>query len=112
MNSEDNLTMRDDNQSKDNVAFNWSKSNKCAGRVTKPYLENDMIMITDNNSNRDYGRNQIEFSTVSASGNGKYCDYKNGYITIPLVCRLISDINFAAGTLGKQLDMKGSDLKL
>jgi hypothetical protein len=50
----------------------------------KPFLEKQLVYITDNNPS-SYVSNEIMFETGSLSSNGRYNDYLNAYIVIPLV---------------------------
>ena len=77
----------------DNVSYN--KSLKLDGSIAdKPYLQKEMVYVIDNNSSTNYSRNQVEFETISLSNNGKWCDYRNGYISIPTVTVLTSSEDF------------------
>ena len=79
----------------DNVSYN--KSLKLDGAIAeKPYLSKEMLYVIDNNGSTNYSRNQVEFETISLSNNGKWCDYRNGYISIPTVTVLESSENFEA----------------
>lgn len=48
------------------------------------FLEKQQIYVVDSNS-RNYSRNQIDFDTVSLSNNGRFVDYREGFIDIPVV---------------------------
>ena len=68
----------------DNVSYD--KSMELDGSIAdKPYLQKEMLYVIDNNGSTNYSRNQVEFETISLSNNGKWCDYRNGYISIPTV---------------------------
>ena len=78
----------------DNVSYD--KSMELDGAIAeKPYLSKEMIYVIDNNGSTNYSRNQVEFETISLSNNGKWCDYRNGYISIPVVTVLTSPTAFA-----------------
>ena len=78
----------------DNVSYD--KSMELDGSIAdKPYLSKEMLYVIDNNGSTNYSRNQVEFETVSLSNNGKWCDYRNGYISIPVVTVLTSGTVFA-----------------
>ena len=77
----------------DNVSYD--KSMELDGSIAdKPYLQKEMLYVIDNNGSTNYSRNQVEFETVSLSNNGKWCDYRNGYISIPTVTVLTSPTVF------------------
>ena len=79
----------------DNVSYD--KSMELDGSIAdKPYLQKEMVYVIDNNSSTNYSRNQVEFETISLSNNGKWCDYRNGYISIPVVTVLTSTEIFAS----------------
>ena len=69
----------------DNVSYEYSMSSDSAEVAGKPYLKKELLYVIDNNGSQDYSRNQVEFETVSLSNNGKWADYKNGFISIPCV---------------------------
>ena len=50
-----------------------------------PFLEKDLAYVVDNNGGDEYSRNQVEFDTTSQSNNSKWTDFKNGYMSIPVV---------------------------
>ena len=78
--------------------MSYNKSLKLDGSIAdKPYLSKEMLYVIDNNGSTNYSRNQVEFETVSLSNNGKWCDYRNGYISIPVVTVLTSTVNFIGG---------------
>jgi len=65
-----------------------------------PYLEKELSYVIDNNGGPDYSRNQVEFDTTSNSNNGKWTDFKNGYMSIPVVAvvtRSAGDLTAAEG---------------
>ena len=79
----------------DNVSYD--RSLKLDGSIAdKPYLQKEMLYVIDNNGSTNYSRNQVEFETISLSNNGKWCDYANGYISIPTVTVLTSGTAFVA----------------
>ena len=51
----------------------------------KPFLRKELIYVIDNNGSNDYSRNEVTFETVSISNNGKWSDYKDAFISIPMV---------------------------
>lgn len=63
---------------------------------TTPFTKKEMINIVDNNSG-NYQPGTITFETTSLANCGKYCDYANAYIAVPLVITL-SGTDFATAT--------------
>ena len=53
-------------------------------QADKPFLEKSLVYIQDLNPT-SYSTNEIIFETASLSSNGRYNDYTNAYISIPLV---------------------------
>jgi hypothetical protein len=72
----------------DNSNFGFAMSSDSGMQVDKPYLKKELLYVIDNNGGPDYSRNQVQFETVSISNNGKWADYRNGFVSIPLVCVL------------------------
>ena len=55
-----------------------------------PFTKKEMINIVDNNSG-NYQPGTITFETTNLADCGKYCDYSNAYIAIPVVITLSSN---------------------
>jgi hypothetical protein len=86
-----------------------------------PFLKKEMVFV-DDQSQRNYSSSQVTIETTTLSNNGRWCDYSQGYIVIPLVITVAgtldsngSVINFSTDEL-KQADMllclKNSNLNL
>jgi hypothetical protein len=100
-------------ESQDTVSYSSALSNEHSQPVEKPYLKKELLYVIDNNGSDDYSRNQVQFETVSISNNGKWADYKNGFISIPLVCTLArSHENVSAADGPNLLDFKASNVNL
>ena len=56
--------------------------------VEKPFLKKDLLWINDNNTSGTYSTNQIVFETTSLANNGRYNNYEEAFISIPLVITL------------------------
>ena len=56
--------------------------------ATPPFLKKEMVYVIDNNGSSNYSRNQVEFETLSLSNSGKWADYSEGFISIPVVVSL------------------------
>jgi hypothetical protein len=65
--------------------------------VDKPFLEKSLVYIQDLNPT-SYATNEIIFETASLSSNGRYNDYKNGYIEIPLIMAVTGKSGATAST--------------
>lgn len=89
----------------DNVSY--EKSAQLNGDIAeKPYLTKELLYVIDNNNSTSYSRNTVEFETIAMSNNGKWCDYSNGFISIPLVAVIASNTAFGAGDQENGLLMK------
>jgi hypothetical protein len=62
----------------------FEKSNELADKDDVPFLKKEMVYIDDQNQ-RNYSSNQVTIETTTLSNNGRYLDYHQGYLTIPLV---------------------------
>ena len=72
-----------DTQTQDNIVYENSMGDYTP--TEKPFLKKDMVYVIDDNSSSDYSRNQISWSTTSLSNSGRFIDYANGFLSIPLV---------------------------
>jgi hypothetical protein len=100
---------------KDNVVFDFSDGNEMSVIASKPFLKKELIYIIDQNGSSDYSRNQVVFETLSIANNGRYADYKDGFVSFPLHITLASDTDFATGAdvnLRSKIEMKGSNLNV
>ena len=88
----------------------------------RPFLSKNLVYIQDLNPT-SYATNEIIFETASLSSNGRYNDYKNAYITIPLVVACTgltgvagaTPVNFADADISKAdflLAMRGAYVNL
>lgn len=87
----------------DNVSYTWSSSSESSDVADKPYLTKELLYVIDNNGSKNYSRNQVQFETIALSNNGKWCDYKNGFISIPLVTTLTSSVDMTEDQLAIQM---------
>ena len=102
-------------ETKDNVVFDFSDGNAMSEIASKPFLKKELIYIIDQNGSNDYSRNQVVFETLSIANNGRYADYKDGFVSFPLHITLTSDNNFEAGAdenLRSKIEMKASNLNI
>lgn len=91
---------------------------------TSPFLSYEMVTLNDQSSGANYSSGQVVFETITLSNNGKWCDYRNGYLTIPCVFvvsgrttanQQIADTNFEGANI-KESDLligfKNSNINL
>ena len=89
--------------------LNYNESLHHSGdKDEKPFLKKEMVYIIDNNNSTDYTRNQIVFDSISISNSGKWADFKNAYVSIPVVASLerTAGTQEAAGVSIKGLKFK------
>jgi len=96
--------------SKDNLIQELSES--IFEPVEKPYLSKEMLIVEDNNGSSDYSRNIVKFETTALGNNGLYVGYKEGYISIPMVGVLSSDVEITAADAKSAFLFKSSNLNL
>ena len=70
---------------KDTIIYEKAMSNKSSEFPEKPFLQHELMYVTDQNGSSDYNRNEVVFDTVNISNNGKFCDYSEAFISIPIV---------------------------
>ena len=87
----------------DNVSFDWSMSSESSDFADRPYLTKELLYVIDNNGSPNYSRNQVQFETIALSNNGKWCDYRNGFVSIPLVTVVESSVDLDADLYGVQM---------
>lgn len=66
----------------DNLVYDIASQDE---EFSKPFLKKDWLYIVDSNLTGNYSVNQIEFSTISLSSNGRYCNYQEAYLSLPFV---------------------------
>lgn len=100
--------------SQDLVTYGWNMSNESGHKDDKPFLKKELLHVIDNNGSTNYSRNQVQFETISLSNNGKLCDYRDGYVSIPLVFTLTRDggHGIAAADAKNIIQMKSSNLNI
>jgi hypothetical protein len=93
------------------MSFDFSNDSEFSDLVDKPYLKKELLYVIDNNGSTDYSRNQVTFETVSLSNNGRWCDYRNAFISIPLVVTLTRSAGDVTEAQAKELiDFKASNV--
>ena len=80
-----------------------------------PFVKKEMMYINDNNASKNYNTHEVIFDNLSFSSNGRWMDYRNGYLVLPLVFSIISSdgaVDFS-GLIGDYLlGLKNSNLQL
>ena len=82
--------------SKDKSVYGYSMSNESADVAERPYIKKELLFIHDDNNGIDYSMNQVNFSTQTFSNNGRWEDYRSGFIVFPIKVTLGTDDNFSA----------------
>ena len=91
-------------KTQDNVSYDWSSDSSFSEQTEKPYLTKELLYVIDNNGGAsDYSRNEVTFETVSLSNNGKWTDYRNGFISIPVVATIKRSVGDLTEEQGKEL---------
>lgn len=94
------------NSTKDEKAYNMSLRPK-GGSKQNPVLKKDVVYVMDENQSTDYGRNEIVFNCSNLANNGKFCDFSQAYISIPVVATTLrSAHDEAVATAHKGLMLK------
>lgn len=55
--------------------------------ISQPFIDKSVLYVTDLNNN-SYSSGQILIDTSSLSNSGKWCDYQNAYLEVPIVAAL------------------------
>lgn len=100
------------NTTRDNVVYADTKNGDISKEASRPFLEKQIVYQIDDNGGPNYSRNQITFNTTNFSNNGKWCDYKNAWISIPTVTTVESDVPLTAVSGPEAIQYKGSNLNI
>jgi hypothetical protein len=65
----------------DNLIYEMSASTQMDG---EPFTRRDVLYVVDSNQGSYAGVNQIIYDTASLSNSGKWCNYSEAYLEIPL----------------------------
>jgi hypothetical protein len=68
----------------DSIIFD--RSMEAPPDTTSPFVRREVIKLRDIAAAGNYSTSTAEFHTVSLSNGGRWCDYTEAYITIPVVC--------------------------
>ncbi len=71
----------------DSYTFGKSLSNHSSEKEDHIFLNKDLQYIVDSNS-RNYTRNEVTFDSVTLSNNGRFTDYSEAFLSIPVVIQL------------------------
>lgn len=75
------------------------------------FVKRDWLTLQDQ-QNGNYGGNQLVLDTSQLANSNKYADYRNAYLTVPMVMAISSPSIGAAGdTLGDSMLTDGGDFK-
>ena len=77
--------------------------------IEKPFISKEMQVVND--SNNGVYNNQILFSTSNLTGSGKYIDFQNSYIEIPVVMGMSGDAAIASVN-GFSMGLKDGSIQL
>jgi hypothetical protein len=68
-------------------SFNFDGMKDSKGSLPfAPFVKKELNYVVDNNGGSNvYSRNQVEFDTTTMAGNDMWGDYRNGFISIPVV---------------------------
>jgi len=72
----------------DQLIFDLSSSTPMDG---EPFSRRDMLYVNDQNGSSGYGGNQVIIDTASLSNSGRWCNYSEAFITVPLTIVLSAD---------------------
>jgi hypothetical protein len=78
--------------------------------IEKPFISKEMQIVND--SNNGVYNNQILFSTSNLTGSGKYIDFQNSYIEIPVTMMLKADASITAGANAFMMGLKDGSIQL
>ena len=96
----------------DNVSWKFSDSDVMSRNDVKPFLQKDVAII-DDNQNGNYNRNQIVFETGNIAGSGFWADYKEAYISVPVVVEYnTTGANLTLAQAKNAVRFKGSFLNI
>lgn len=76
----------------DELLYEISKSEVLSG---EPFIKKENVYILDQN-NGSYGNNQIILDLAAISNSGKWCDWANAKVVVPLLITMTSATDFSA----------------
>jgi hypothetical protein len=81
----------------DSIIFD--RSMEAPPDTTSPFVRREVIKLRDIAAAGNYSTSTAEFHTVSLSNGGRWCDYTEAYITIPVVCVVTGKLTAAPNTV-------------
>lgn len=93
----------------DTILFNASMQD--AAPNTSPFTRRELVKIKDMNTAGNYSSGQVIFETVTLSNGGRWADYTEAFITIPVVC-VVSGVTAGAAVNWTAAHVKDSDMLL
>ena len=98
----------------DLATYSYSSSNESGQSLPVPFLKKELLYQIDNNNSTNYSRNQVQFETSSFSNSGKWFDFREGFLSIPLVMNITRDAahGINADDAKQLLQMKASNLSI
>lgn len=95
----------------DNILF--ERSLEAPPDTSSPFNRREMIKIRDIASAGNYSNGTVTFETVSLSNGGRWCDYTEAYITIPVVVVVSGVVDAGGAVVDFTVDhLKHSDMLL
>ena len=88
----------------DSVIYDLSATNETDSR---PFINKDWSYVNDQN-NGNYSSGQVIISTESLSNSGKWCNYQEAYLRVPLIV-VLSGTNGAANNVQDFTGMEGAE---
>jgi hypothetical protein len=76
----------------DELLYEISKSENLGG---EPFVKREYVYVLDSNSN-NYSNNQVILDLAALSNSGKWCDWANAELVVPLLITMTSATDFSA----------------
>ena len=76
----------------DELLYEISKSETMSG---EPFIKREYVYVIDSNSN-SYSNNQVILDLAALSNSGKWCDWANAELVVPLLITMTSTTDFSA----------------
>ena len=66
---------------------------------SSPFTSKQLLYVQDNNSSGNYSNNQVIFELQSLSNNGRWNDYQDAWISLPIVVQVngTTAVDFTTG---------------
>lgn len=86
----------------DELLYEISKSEVLPG---EPFIKRENVYVLDQN-NGSYANNQVILDLAALSNSGKWCDWANAYIALPLLITMTSTTDFSTVATDFAVDLK------